>query len=102
MDFQLSRVAKSDVTDITDYYSQIDEQLATRFVNELEAALGDLCLRPDIGSRRYAHFLPDKSLRVWQLDRFPFLLFYRIQDNSLDILRVLHERRDLSATLIAV
>lgn len=102
MEFKLSRIAKSDVLDISDYYTRINETLAERFVTELETALHDLCSQPNIGSRRYAHFFPDKSLRVWQLDRFPFLLFYRVQDDLLDVLRVLHERRDLSATLIAV
>ncbi|WP_269749277.1 type II toxin-antitoxin system RelE/ParE family toxin [Herbaspirillum autotrophicum] len=37
---------------------------------------------------------------MWQLDHFPFLLFYRIDGQLLDVLRVLHERRDLSADLI--
>lgn len=100
MDFKLTPVAKSDVLEITDYYIVISDELAERFVTELETTLRDLCLQPGMGSRRYAHFLPDQSLRVWQLDRFPFLLFYRIDHVWIGVLRVLHERRDLSADLI--
>lgn len=100
MRFKLSPVAKSDILDISDYYADISVGLAERFVDELDATLHGLCFQPGVGSRRYAHFLADKSLRVWQLDHFPFLLFYRIDGQSLDVLRVLHERRDLSADLI--
>lgn len=100
MRFKLSPVAKGDILDISDYYADISVGLAERFVDELDATLHDLCFQPGVGSRRYAHFLADQSLRVWQLDHFPFLLFYRIDGQSLDVLRVLHERRDLSADLI--
>ena len=100
MKFKLAPVAKRDVLEITDYYAAISPNLAERFVDELEATLHGLCFQPGVGSRRYAHFLPDQSLRVWQLDRFPFLVFYRIDGGWLDVLRVLHERRDLAAGLI--
>jgi toxin ParE1/3/4 len=100
MEFKLAPIARSDVLEITDYYAEISADLAERFVTELESTLHDLCFEPDMGSRRYAHLLPDQSLRVWQLDHFPFLLFYRV-DGMLDVLRVLHERRDILAALIA-
>ncbi|RXZ38635.1 type II toxin-antitoxin system RelE/ParE family toxin [Oxalobacteraceae bacterium CAVE-383] len=101
MRFKLAPVAKRDILDITDYYTEISVTLAERFVDELDTTLHDLGFQPGIGSRRYAHFLADQSLRMWQLDQFPFLLFYRIDGQLLDVLRVLHERRDLSADLIA-
>jgi len=100
VEFKLAPVAKSDVLEITDYYAEISAELAERFISELETTLQDLCSEPSIGSRRYAHFLPDQSLRTWHLDHFPFLLFYRIDDTWIEVLRVLHERRDLSANLI--
>jgi toxin ParE1/3/4 len=101
MDFKLSRIARNDLWDITDYYVGINPDLADRFVNEFNATLYALCINPGLGSRRYAHFFPDRSLRVWQLDRFPFLIFYREDNGFLSIIRILHERRDLSADLIA-
>ncbi|WP_366942080.1 type II toxin-antitoxin system RelE/ParE family toxin [Cupriavidus basilensis] len=45
--------------------------------------------------------MPGDSLRVWSFDRFPFLVFYRVNGDMLDVLRVLHERRDIVASLIA-
>ncbi len=98
--FKLSPVAKRDILDITDYYIEISPSLAERFVDELDSTLYGLCFQPGVGSRRYSHFLEDHSLRMWQLDRFPFLLFYRIDGQVLDVLRVLHERRDVSADMI--
>ena len=100
MEFKLAPVAKNDVLEIADYYAAISAQLAEEFVTELENTLHSLCLQPRLGSRRYAHLLPDQSLRFWQLDRFPFLLFYRIDAPWIDVLRVLHERRDISANLV--
>ena len=99
MEFKLAPVAKNDVLEITDYYADISAQLAEDFVTELENTLHSLCLQPRLGSRRYAHFLADQSLRSWHLDRFPFLLLYRIDGPWVDVLRVLHERRDISANL---
>ena len=100
MDFKLAAIAKNDLFEITDYYTDIDPHLADRFVLELNDALHTLCHNPEIGSRRYAHFLSDKSLRVWHLDRLPFFIFYRENPAFLTVQRILHERRDLSAGLI--
>ncbi len=63
--------------------------------------LAFLVEHPSVGSRRYAHLLPDASLRVWSFDRFPYLVFYRVSGDVLDVVRVLHERRDIVASLIA-
>jgi toxin ParE1/3/4 len=101
MDFKLARVAKDDLCDITDYYADINPDLADRFIQELNSVLLTLCRHPEMGSRRYAHFLPAQSLRVWQLDRFPFLIFYRIDSEQVTVQRILHERRDISAGLIS-
>lgn len=84
---------------ITDFYANLSTRLGERFIDELEKALQLLCRQPDLGSQRYAHLLPDRSLRMWQLDHFPFLVFYRI-DTRIEVLRVLHQRRALSPKLI--
>jgi toxin ParE1/3/4 len=50
--FKLSPVAKRDVLDITDYYTDISPTLAERFVDELDTTLHGLCFQPGVGSRR--------------------------------------------------
>jgi len=56
---------------------------------------------PHIGSRRYAHFTRD-GLRCWRLDRFPFLLFYHVHGDVLDVVRIVHQRRRVIRTLLRV
>ncbi|AYR23849.1 type II toxin-antitoxin system RelE/ParE family toxin [Herbaspirillum rubrisubalbicans] len=97
---RLSPVAQGDILDISDYYAERSPTLAERFIEELILTLHGLTRQPDMGSRRYAHLLPDRSLCMWQLDHFPYLLFYRNKDETLHLLRVLHERRALSRAII--
>ncbi|MCI1003984.1 type II toxin-antitoxin system RelE/ParE family toxin [Herbaspirillum sp. C7C8] len=97
MRMRLSPVAQRDILDITDHYTALSPHLGERFTEELTTTLHDLTRQPGMGSRRYAHLLPDRSLRMWRLDHFPYLLFYRARDDTFSLLRVLHERRALSA-----
>ncbi len=80
-----------------DWYSEIQTQLGEAFVDELDAGYTLLLRQPGIGARRYAHFLPDESLRFWAMDRFPFLIFYRYDATHLQVIRLLHEKRDITA-----
>lgn len=70
---------------------------AQQFVRELEAALRRISQRPAIGSPRYARVL--QGLRVWQLPRFPYLVFYLQRRSYLDVIRVLHGARDVPTAL---
>lgn len=97
MRIRLSPVAQRDILDITDYYTELSGRLVERFTEELTSTLRSLTRQPGMGSQRYAHLLPDRSLRMWQLDHFPYLLFYRARDETFSLLRVLHEHRALSA-----
>jgi toxin ParE1/3/4 len=96
----ITDVAKRDIVEISDYYTEIFPDLADRFADEIDSSFKQLRDRPEIGSPRFSYLLPDHSLRIWQFDRFPFLVLYRLQNDLVDLLRVLHERRDLSADLI--
>jgi toxin ParE1/3/4 len=70
---------------------------AQQFVRELEAAMSTIARRPAIGSLRYAHLLT--GLRFWRLRRFPYLVFYLQRPPYLDVIRVLHEARDIPPAL---
>jgi toxin ParE1/3/4 len=37
------------------------------------------------------------ALRCWQLERFPYLVFYVERDDHIDVWRVLHGHRDIPA-----
>jgi toxin ParE1/3/4 len=96
----ITRVARRDILEISDYYADISLGLAERFAEEIKSSFNQLCDSPEIGSPRFAYLLPDHSLRTWQLDRFPFLVLYRLDTDFIELLRVLHERRDITADLI--
>lgn len=97
---RLRPAARGDANAAQDWYDDAAPRLGEAFTDELLSVLAFLVEHPSVGSRRYAHLLPDESLRVWSLDRFPFLVFYRVDGDMLDVLRILHERRDLVASLI--
>jgi toxin ParE1/3/4 len=98
---RLRPAARHDANAAQDWYDDAAPGLGEAFTDELLNALSFLAEHASMGSRRYAHFLPDHSLRIWSLDRFPFLIFYRVSGEVLDVVRVLHERRDIVASLIA-
>lgn len=70
---------------------------ALQLLEEFEAALARIAGRPAIGSPRYAHLLP--ALRFWKLRRHEYLVFYVIQPDVIDVLRILHAKRDIPAAL---
>jgi len=73
--------------------------LSTQFAAQLEAALRTLATHPTIGSRRYADLLGITGLRSWSVKQSAYLIFYVDDAGQIDIWRVLHGRRDISALL---
>ncbi|SFM04015.1 ParE toxin of type II toxin-antitoxin system, parDE [Rugamonas rubra] len=70
------------------------------FLEQLSIALTLLREHPNVGSRRFAHLFPGIDLRTWSLDRFPFRIFYMIEGDTLHVLRVDHERRNVTTKTI--
>jgi toxin ParE1/3/4 len=74
-------------------------EVATDFIDKLEAALTKISKQPGIGSVRYGHEIQVEGLRSWQMDRFPYLIFYLETGNRIEILRVLHSHVDIPSWL---
>jgi len=70
---------------------------AEQFAAQLEEALRTLAAHPAIGSPRYADLLQIPGLRGWPVGRTAYLIFYVDEAARIDIWRVLHGRRDISA-----
>jgi toxin ParE1/3/4 len=87
--------ARVDADAALDWYNEAVAGLGEEFITELERALALLLTQPGMGSKRYAYLLPDRTLRFWAMDRFPFLVFYHVHGDDLTVLRILHERRDI-------
>ena len=93
-------LANRDVEDAIDHYLEEDASLAAlKFIDALEMAYVRIGRHPSAGSPRYAHELDLPGLRAWPLRRFPHLVFYMEREDHIDVLRVLHGKRDIPAWL---
>lgn len=87
--------AGRDLRRIWRYFARVaSEEIADRLLREIAEAAGRLADRPYLGRPR-EELLP--GLR--SLLAHPHSVFYRVTDDSIEIVPVLHERRDFSAAL---
>ena len=94
------QLADQDVREAIDFYlSEGAVDAAMAFVDELEHAYGHIQRHPATGSPRYAHELDLPGLRFWSLKRFPYLVFYMVGPEAIEVWRVLHGSRDIPAWL---
>jgi toxin ParE1/3/4 len=98
----LRAAAQRDVEEAVAYYrEEAGLEVALDFVDSLEAAISDLQHHPLIGSLRFAFELEIPDLRGWPVERFPYIVFYVSDDETIDIWRVLHTKRDIPTFLSA-
>ncbi len=88
--FRFGRVAAADIEAIGEFIAQDNPDRAVTFVEELRARCREpadfplaSAARPDLGD----------DLRMAMFGRY--LIFYRLDENVLEIRRVLHSARDL-------
>jgi toxin ParE1/3/4 len=91
--------ADTDIDQALAYYTGHAPDLAPALLDALEAAFKAIAGRPTAGSPRFAHELDLQGLRGWIVKRFPYIVFYIEHEASIDVLRVLHQRRDIPAEL---
>lgn len=73
--------------------------LGAGFYDAVESALQFMADNPGCGSPRIADLLDVPGLRVWQIERFPYSIYYFERDTYLDVVRVSHQRMDIPAHL---
>jgi toxin ParE1/3/4 len=93
--------AIADVHEIICYYrEQAGTAVAENFAIEINEAYARLRQHPNIGPPRPAFDLDIEGVKSWTLKRFPHQIFYEIQNNHVELWRILHPRRDITqATL---
>ncbi|MDP2792685.1 MAG: type II toxin-antitoxin system RelE/ParE family toxin [Sulfurisoma sp.] len=90
--------AQRDIEDAFDFHLRdAGAKVASDFVAALDDAFRHLQHHPGTGSMRFAQLLDLPGLRHWRLDRFPYTVFYVERDVRIDVLRVLHQARDIPA-----
>jgi len=92
--------AEQDIDEAVDhYFAEGGAQVTLRFINSLESAFKHLAATPDAGSPRYATELDLPGLRHWRLNKFPYLIFYVVNAEVVDVWRVLHGKQDIPLTM---
>lgn len=85
---RLHPAIEADVTATAEYYADIDQGLALRFADEVERTLRLIQAYPLAGRILYG------DVRRMLLDRFPYLLTYRVEGDVIRVQLVVHARRD--------
>jgi toxin ParE1/3/4 len=91
MKLVLSQLANEDLLETWEYIAEHDEVAADRYIDYLRKRALALLDFPEIGRLRNEIHHDLRSLLARN-----HLLFYRIQSNEIQILRILHGSRDFS------
>ena len=91
-------------TDLVEAVLWLREQLsptaAVAFVERVEEALDLLSRHPLAGSGLIGVRIGIPGLRSFPVEHSPYVLFYLADSRCVDLLRVLHGRRDIDAALV--
>lgn len=81
-------LAQIDVQDISDYYKRISIKLRDKFLSDLRVYLENIQSNPKAFQLKY------KEVRVVFFKRFPYGIFYKIYDNNIKVIAVVHTSRN--------
>jgi plasmid stabilization system protein ParE len=80
--------AEADLLRARDWYERESSELALAFADSFEAIIARIEVMPEL----YAG--DPKSVRRSKLRRFPYLFYYRVLSDRIEIIGVLHVSRD--------
>lgn len=81
-----SRPSRNDIFAIVDYYDRNEPAIAEAILDRIEGSVEPILCYPAIGTRVTG------SIRKWPVKGTPFLLFYAVRGNELEVRRVRHVR----------
>ncbi len=92
--------AQSDIDDIAAFIAGDSAAAGWRFLTAFRQTCGQLLETPRCG---YAFAIPgqtEREIRCWRVRGFRnWLVFYRLTDSGIEVIRVLHGARDIVALL---
>jgi toxin ParE1/3/4 len=91
--------ADLDIHEALNFYITASASAARGFVGALERAFKHIERAPGSGSPRWAYLLDIPGLRSWPCGRYPYLVFYVVHADRIEVWRVLHGARDIPAWL---
>src|SRR6266852_9695000 len=80
--------AEADLAGAKHWYEEKRAGLGDQFILCVDAAIERICRMPEV------HAVLHKGVRRGLVRRFPYGIFYRIEDDYISILAVMHNRRD--------
>ncbi len=87
--------AKRDLGDVWHYYARVaSEEIADKLLREIDQAAKALSDRAFMSRARDEIMSGLRSVLV-----HPYSIFYRVNDDTVEVVRVLHERRDFASLL---
>jgi len=96
--FQLTPQALNQLGDIWDFIAEDNVGAANRVESAILSACNSLARHPMLGSRRIE--ITPLPVRFWTMTRFPnYIVVYRPDTKPLQIVAVLHGKRDIQAIL---
>lgn len=80
--------ASLDIKDITNWYKDISQPLAARFVSQLYDGFAKISSNPD------GWFNITKKVRRFRISDFPYIILFFKEESSIVIFAVIHEKRN--------
>ncbi len=87
-DFSVRPSALADIHRALDYFDEINTTLSTSFLTELRAVYHRIKDHPEGYQKRYG------EIRIALLKRFSFGVFYKIYEDRIAVIAVLHTSQD--------
>lgn len=98
--FRVHSRAKLDVLEIVDYLTSRSPQAALRFIDAIDATYARIRVMPRTGGRL---LWPDRQEQDWRAVRVlgfkNYVVYYRIDPESVHVVRVAHGSRDQESML---
>lgn len=93
MRFRVANQAALDLGEIESFIRADNPAAAVKFIEKLEGTFRQLAQSPGIGRRRSELSSSLRSIRVSE-----YLIFYCVHEQVLEVVRVIHGKRDLKPT----
>ena len=91
----LERHAEDDLDEQVAFIARDNPAEALAFLDAVERAFARLADYPSLGSARAFRHSRLEGIRMWPVPAYPNrLIFYRVLDNAVQILRILHAAQD--------
>lgn len=87
---KLTPLARQDLLEIGDYIAKDNQVAALNLVQRIHARCSDLIDHPKLGRKR-----DELYAKLRSVSEGDYLIFYRIQHKEIEVLRVIHGKRDL-------